>query len=52
MDGISCQQDKDSWVDVGVTDVFLLLMHMANLEPDILLAQRSWWVGNNVPEAL
>lgn len=36
----------------GVRYVFLLLMDMSNLEPDILIGQRSWRIGNNVLEAL
>lgn len=27
-------------------------MHVTNLEPDIFLSQRSWWIRNNVPETL
>lgn len=32
--------------------VFLLFVYMAYLEPDILLAQGSWWIVDNVLEAL
>lgn len=33
-------------------EVFLLLMHMADLEPDVLLCQRAWRVVYDVFEAV
>lgn len=32
--------------------IFLLLVDMANLEPDVLLGERSRRVGDNILEAL
>lgn len=32
--------------------VFLLFVHMTNLEPDVFLGQRCWWKRHNIPEAL
>lgn len=32
--------------------IFLLLVHMADLEPDVLFSKRSWRVGDYVLEAL
>ena len=36
----------------GQAYVFLLLVDMANLKPDVLLAERTWRVSNDVLEAL
>lgn len=35
-----------------MTYVFLLLVNMSNLEPDVLFGQRAWGIANNVFEAL
>jgi hypothetical protein len=35
-----------------ITDIFLLFVHVTDLEPNILLIQRSWRVVHNVSEAL
>lgn len=35
-----------------MTYVFLLLVDMANLEPDVFFGQRAWRIANNVFEAL
>lgn len=35
-----------------MTYVFLLLVNMANLEPDVFFGQRAWGIANNVFEAL
>ena len=32
--------------------VFLLFVHMTNLEPDVFLSQRRWWKRYNISEAL
>jgi hypothetical protein len=32
--------------------VFLLFVHMANLEPDVFLGQRCWWERYDISEAL
>lgn len=37
---------------MGYAYIFLLLMYMANLEPDILFSEWSWRVGHYVFEAL
>lgn len=34
------------------THIFLLLVYMTYLEPDVLLAKRARWVIDNVAEAL
>ena len=34
------------------TYVFLLFVHMTNLEPDVFLSQRRWWKRHNISEAL
>lgn len=34
------------------TDVFLLLVHVANLKPYVLLTEWSWWVGYDISETL
>ena len=41
------------WEVSGVaTYVFLLFMHVSDLEPNILLAERLWWVRHYIAEAL
>jgi len=40
------------WKRGAVTYIFLLFMHVSNLEPDVLLTERLWWVRHNVAEAL
>src|SRR2546423_6260492 len=32
--------------------VFLLFVHMANLEPDVFFVERPWWISNNILETL
>ena len=34
------------------TYIFLLLMHVTNLEPDVFLTERLWRIRDNVAEAL
>lgn len=35
-----------------VTHIFLLLMHVAYLKPDVFFTQRTRRIGHNVAEAL
>jgi hypothetical protein len=37
---------------LGIVVIFLLLMDMSNLEPNVLFSQRGRWHGNNVSETL
>jgi len=39
-------------IEVEATYVFLLLVNVSNLKPDILFGEWSWWNGDNVAEAL
>lgn len=34
------------------TYIFLLLVNVPNLEPNVLFGQGSWWYRNNIPETL
>ena len=45
-----CKAVYDSWL--GNTYIFALLVHMANLKPNVLLGQWSWWILDNIFEAL
>ena len=36
----------------GLTCVFLLLVYVANLEPNVFFGEWSWRVGDNILEAL
>lgn len=47
-----CQQLAHIGDPNKTTHVLLLLMHMANLKPDVLFAQRLWWIRDDVAEAL
>lgn len=39
-------------MSVGDTHIFLLLVNMTNLKPDILLGQRIGWKGYDISKAL
>lgn len=39
-------------MSIGPTNILLLLIHMTNLEPNILFCQRAGRIINNVSEAL
>jgi hypothetical protein len=43
---------KATTISDQATYIFLLLMDMPDLKPNILFGQRSWWHRNNVPETL
>lgn len=43
--------DSDQFPE-GRAYIFLLLVHVADLEPDVLFSERSWRVGDYVLEAL
>ena len=36
----------------GISHIFLLLMHMANLEPNVLLGQGPRWILDYILKAL
>lgn len=39
-------------VNIGYTNILLLLVNVTNLEPNVFFAQRSRRIGDNVLEAL
>jgi hypothetical protein len=38
--------------DTEETHIFLLLVDVSNLEPDVFFCQWSWWIMYNILEAL
>lgn len=37
---------------LGSLELFLLLIDVTDLEPDVFFCEGAWWVGDNVFEAL
>jgi len=44
-----------SWerlLDVEITYVLLLFKYMPDLEPDVRMGERAWWIAKDMVEAL